>query len=177
MISSARSSLPQPTEGGAESREDIWSTLTLHTGASLRSQGPAAPSAGPTASPAHLMVHLGNNVSLDGILCQDIPRLVGEVMRGAGNERHEIWRQLLSELEHKIRNLYRQAFTSSDRSLSLPPYVSLSLCLCLPLSLSVSLSLSLCLSLPLSLSLSVSLSASLSLSLSVSPFVKPLSCS
>jgi hypothetical protein len=163
MISSARSLLSQPTEGGAESREDIWSTLTLHTGASLRSQGPAAPSAGPTASPAHLMVHLGNNVSLDGILCQDIPRLVGEVMRGAGNERHEIWRQLLSELEHKIRNLYRQAFTSSDRSLSLPssvslslslsPSVSLSLCLSLSVSVSVSLCLSLCLSLPLSLSL------------------------
>lgn len=63
----------------------------------------------------HIMFHLGNTICLENLLLQDIPNLIGEVLCGVTNEQNEIWRNLLKEIEEKIRNLYRHALTSTDR--------------------------------------------------------------
>jgi hypothetical protein len=82
---------------------------------------PCSPATYPAEEgPVHLMVHLGNFLNLDQILSRHLPVLVGEAMCGAGKEYQELWKLRFHEFENEIRNCYRLAFASSDRSPPLP---------------------------------------------------------
>lgn len=60
------------------------------------------------------MFHMGNMVCIDTILSEHILLLIAEVMNQTERSGNN-WKERLINIELEIRNMYRKAFTSSDR--------------------------------------------------------------
>lgn len=60
------------------------------------------------------MFHMGNMICIDTILSEHIVLLISEVMNQSERSGNN-WKERIMKIELEIKNMYRNAFTSSER--------------------------------------------------------------